>query len=177
MKRFKKYLQVINESTTIGLMVGRFQPLTKAHVKIIEDMSEENDKAIIFLVKGKDSSKDTEKNPFSTEIQEKLLKSVLPKNTSIVVLNSGFFPDYINKLDYKSFTIYAGSDRIKSYEAFKKYMEDDKVLNVKEIVRGDEDISATKVRNSLKDNDKETFEKLTDKRIHKFFQELKDIIG
>jgi cytidyltransferase-like protein len=158
---------------SVGLMVGRFQPLTKAHTQIIETISKENDSGIIFLVKGKDSSKDKEKNPFDVEIQQKLLKAVLPGNMSIVVLPSGFFVDYINELPESTFNIYAGTDRIKAYESFTKYMAEGKTLSIKEIVRGDDDISATKVRNSLKEDDIESFKKLTDARVHKFFEELK----
>jgi citrate lyase synthetase len=56
-------------------------------------------------------------------------------------------------------------------------MDEGKTLEIKEIKRTDEDISATKVREALINNDIEAFKKLTDKKMHKMFEELKAIIS
>ena len=170
MKRFKDLIH----QDKVGLFVGRFQPLTKAHTDIINIISEENDKGIIFLVKAK--KKDDKKSPFDEHIQRKLLEQILPENIEVVTLPSGFFVDYINELSSNEFSIYAGSDRIQSYESFKKYMTDGKTLYTKEIKRTDTDISGTKVRDTLKNNDKKLFENLTDKRIHKYYNELREYL-
>jgi cytidyltransferase-like protein len=171
-KPLPKFKRFLNEKVdSVGLFVGRFQPLTKAHTDIIETIAKENDKGIIFLVKAK--KKDVEKSPFDEEIQKRLLNEIIPKNIDIVVLPSGYFVDYINELPYSTFNIYAGTDRVSSYDRFSQYMADDKTLTAKEIKRSDEDISATKVRNALKSDDRESFEKLTDKRIHKYYDELR----
>jgi hypothetical protein len=46
-----------------------------------------------------------------------------------------------------------------------------------EIKRGDEDISATKVRNAIKIDDFKTFSRMTPKSMHKFYEELKLELG
>ena len=177
MGQFKDY---INESKvkTVGIFSGRMQPVTLAHSKIIDDMSKENDKGIVFIVKGKKTSEDKEKNPFDAETQKKMLELIAPKNINIEIISTGFFVDELNKLpDGTKFTAYAGSDRVKAYTSFQKYMEDNRTLEIKEIKRTDEDISATKVREALKADDRKTFEKMTHKNIHKMFDELKEILG
>ena len=171
---FKKLLFLLENKETVGLFTGRFQPLTKAHTDIINTLSKENKKGIIFLVKA--SKKDEEKNPFDEEIQRKLLEEIIPDNIEIVTLKSGFFVDYINELEENNFVLYSGTDRIKSYERFKSYLADGKSLLIEEIKRGDDDISATKVRAALKTDDYDTFKKLTDSRIHKYYNELKEYL-
>jgi len=176
MKNFKDY---INESKakTVGIFSGRFQPCTKAHAEIIEKIGKENDSGIIFLVKGKKTSEDKEKNPFDTETQKKMLELVTPKNVKIEIISTGFFVDELNKSHDTKFVAYAGSDRVKAYKSFNKYIENDNTLEIKEIKRTDEDISATKVREALKNNNKDEFKKLTPVKIHGMFKELKEILG
>lgn len=157
---------------SIGLMVGRFQPLTKVHTEIINQMSNENDTGIVFLVK---SGKPSDRNPFNEDIQRKLLDEVLPSNVMVVTLKSGFFVDYINELNDTEFVLYAGTDRAESYTKFSSYMNDGKHLSIKEINRTDDDVSATLVRESLKNNNYEAFMNLTDNRTHKYFNELKSL--
>lgn len=160
----------------VGILTGRFQPITSAHTDIINQVSKENKRGIVFLVKGKGTSKDKEINPFDEDIQKKLIEAVLPDNMSVQIINTGFFVDDINLLAENEFTLYAGTDRVKRYESFKSYIGEGKTLNIKEISRTDDDVSATKVRTALKEDDKATFEQMTDKRIHKFYNELKDLI-
>ena len=177
MRTFKEI--ALNEANgSIGIFSGRFQPVTKAHSDIINTMARENKKVIIFLVKGKKTSEDKTKNPFDSETQKKMLELVSPSNVEIKIINTGFFVDELNELpDGTKFVAYAGSDRIKAYKAYEKYMEGNRTLEVKEIKRTDKYISATKVRQSLKDNNFEDFKTLTDKKIHKMFNELRAILG
>ena len=176
MKTFRE-LAILESKDSVGIMIGRFQPVTKAHTSIIEKISKENKTGIIYLVKGKKSSEDKEKNPFDSDIQIKMLEKIIPSNISIEIISSAFFVDELKTMKESKFVIYAGSDRVKSYKSFEKYLEDDKTLEVKEIKRTDEDISATKVRDSLKNDDLDTFKSLTPKNIHSMFNELKTYIS
>ena len=45
-----------------------------------------------------------------------------------------------------------------------------------EIKRGDEDISASKVRKALKIDDRKTFERMVPKSLHGFYEELQNIL-
>jgi len=175
MKTFRE-IALGEKEETHGIFSGRFQPVTAAHAKIIEDIGKENTKGTIFLVKGKASSKDKDKNPFDTDIQKKMLELVAPKNVNIEIISSGFFVDKLNDMPDNNFIAYAGSDRISAYEKFKKYMGEGKTLTIKEIKRTDEDISATKVREALKNKDRKTFNKLTNPKMHKMYDELIDLV-
>lgn len=161
---------------SVGLFVGRFQPVTNGHLSIIERMSKENKSNIIFLVKGKKSSLDKESNPFDLDTQIKMLNLVMPKNVKVQVINTGFFINEINEMNSDSFVLYAGSDRIPAYTKYTKYLEGNKTLEIKEIQRTDEDVSATQVRKSLKDDNKFKFMALTPKKLHTMYDELKEII-
>ena len=73
-----------------------------------------------------------------------------------------------------------GTDRMKtySYQVDKEEYRND--LNVRpdfglfEITRGDNDVSATQVRNAMLEDDEKTFKKLTPRAIHGMYSELKD---
>ena len=88
-----------------------------------------------------------------------ILDTVLVKNADIVKIGEILNDKYI----IKSWT--CGTDRVNAYKNMsEKYKEqaglaDD--FQMIEVPRGDEDISATKVRKALLDGDKRTFEKLT----------------
>jgi cytidyltransferase-like protein len=171
---FKDFIN--EEEKTVGVFLGRFQPVTKAHSDIIKKMSKENDTSILYLVKGKITSKNKEQNPFDEEIQIKMLKKVAPKNVQIKVIPTGFFIDDINERPEKSFVVYAGSDREKQYIKFFSYIEEDKKIRIEHIKRSDEDISATKLRTALKDDNEKEFKKLAPAEIHSMYEELKNEI-
>jgi len=176
MKSFRE-IALMEKEETHGIFSGRFQPVTKAHAQIVQTIGKENKSGTIYLVKGKKSSEDKERNPFDADTQKKMLELIAPKNVKIEIISSGFFVDKLNEMTDTKFVAYAGSDRIKAYEKFKSYMDEGKTLEVREIKRTDEDISATKVREALINNDIEAFKKLTDKKMHKMFEELKAIIS
>lgn len=160
---------------THGIFIGRFQPITIAHVNIINQISIENENGTIFIVKGKETSKNKESNPFGINIQLMMLEKIIPDNITIKVLPSAFFVDEINTYDNDKFVLYSGSDRIKSYERFKGYMNEGKELDTKEIERSNQDVSATQVRLALHDDDEETFKKMVPYKIHTMYSILKDI--
>lgn len=163
----------MRESMTVGLYLGRFQPLTLAHSQIIDRMSKENDKCVVLLVKGKHSSKDKDKNPFDTNMQEKLLDCIRPSNVQIVTIPTGFFVDYINEHPLNSFKLYCGEDRNESYKRQLSYLENDKNVEIINIDRKD-DISATKLREGLRNGT--DVSNLIDKRTSKYIEEMRDII-
>jgi len=160
---------------THGIYLGRFQPLTIAHSNIIKRVSKENKSGTIFLVKGKKTSQDKENNPFDEDIQIEMIKKVLPANMEVKVIPTGFFINELNQMKYDNFVVYAGTDRIESYKKMVKY-SDGKNIIIKEIKRTNSDISGTKVRQSLKDNDLDTFKKMTPKEEWGMFDKLRKTI-
>ena len=172
----KTFRTIALESETHGIISGRFEPVTKIHASIIERIGKENKKGTIFIVNGKTTSKDKIRNPFSVYDRIKMLEAIKPNNVDIKVISTGFFVDELNEMEDTNFIIYAGSDRVDRYRKYSSYMNEGKNLTSKEIKRVDDDISATKVREALINNDRETFKNMTDERIHEMFEELQLII-
>ena len=181
--RFKHFfleaLAVDAVNTEVGktettVIMGRFQPPTAAHIQIIKDAYKKYKLPVaVFIVKSK-----TEKSPFEVSLIEKILEAALKGiKYDIYVIDNGFIGEFIDILRNNGKEpkyLMAGSDRIKSYNGqIKRYKEKLNLsLEVKEISRSDEDISASKVRQALQDDDVETFEKMTDRSTHNFYKQL-----
>ncbi len=183
---FKKYLEealsLDNVNKTPGknkvvVMMGRFQPPTIAHLDIIEKAYKKYKlPVIIAIVKSKNKN-----SPFSVDIIKKMIKESIKGKIEFLELSSGFIGDFISPLRDKNLEptiLFAGSDRIKSYEnQIERYKElFDLNLTVEEIKRNDDDVSASKVRDALKNNDEESFKKLMSKNLHKYFKKLKGMM-
>ena len=158
-----------------GLIIGRFQPLTLGHKKMIDTALEQCDNVYICIIKGKKSEKD--KNPLPLELQEEMLKEVykskIGKKLFIISAQTGNLITIINKTKDNINKVFAGTDRV---QAYKKQLERSLDVNVVEIKRSDDDISATQVRNAIKNDDYETFKKLVPKQIVKYWDVLKKYI-
>lgn len=153
-----------------NILIGRFQPMTNGgHLKCAEQaMKRLNVPTLFMMIETKESKLDP-KCPFPSSmllsIYSKALKSnknvagiVLVKNANIIELvetcrNNGFEPI--------SWT--CGTDRYDAYQKMvDKYAEKidlDPNFQLLEIKRGDEDSSATKLRNYLRNGDINSFEK------------------
>lgn len=167
----------------VNLLMGRFQPFTLGHMKCVEAAAAKGLKTVIAQVETKSSDK---KHPFTDNDLEQAMKDLVSstpdivdvikvKNANIVTIGEMFA-----ERGYEIASWTCGTDRIDSYTKMSsKYAEqagltDD--FQMIEIKRGDEDISATKVRNALMDDDKSTFEKLTPKCFHKQYKKFQNII-
>lgn len=160
------------------LFLGRLQPFHNGHKKIIEGMKN----PIVVLVKGKVSGTDTEKNPLDEEYQKKLLKMVFP-DLDVSVSPNGFLPGilgYLRKQGKEVVKVYAGADRIASYQdavdkANAKMPEDQRYhVTFKETERV---TSATAVRDAIKNNNKEEFKKLVPEAIWGEWDTLRKKMG
>jgi cytidyltransferase-like protein len=149
-----------------ALILGRFQPLTLGHQKMIDLAYKECDDVYICLVKSAKENK--ESNPFSLELQEKMLKIVYPK-INILTARTGNLNTIMNKIEDNINWIYAGTDRVKSYE---NQLSRNPDVKVREIERSDEDISATKVRMALRSDDRELVRTMTDEKLDSIYNEL-----
>jgi phosphopantetheine adenylyltransferase len=162
------------------VVMGRFQPPTLAHRDIIIDASKKFKAPVaIVLVRGEKTPK--EKSPFPIEMQKVMLNKMIKVPHDIYITGSGFIGNFISMMrdnGKEPIGLVAGTDRIKTYKGQIKRYGDEFNLNmkVKEIKRGAQDISATKVRNALKNDDIETFKKMTDKNIWNLFDKLKGYV-
>ncbi len=163
------------------LFLGRLQPPHLGHKKNIDRMKN----PIIGIVRGEKSSQDKERNPIPLDYQMELIKKIAP-NAIIKVFADGFLPFIISAMRSDGLEIvkvYAGTDRIKSYEqtveSFNKKIPEDRQMDIEfiEIERSGADISATKVRTALRSNDKETYMNSVPKELWNEFDKLKAILA
>ena len=144
------------------LVLGKFRVLTKAHYNLIKLASKEYDKVLVCLVSSKDTAKTESLRLRMLELATKSFK-----NVKIVKSSNGNLLRIISNSDFNINAVYAGSDRVNDYE---KQLKNVLGTHVKELVRTDEDISATKVIQFL-DNEK-YFKQNTPKEIHFLYSDL-----
>ena len=165
------------------MILGRFQPITLGHMKMVEELYKRNGYPTVFCMIP--NNKFDDRHPFSDELiyqqfaqisNNKIAGHIYVKNADIVK-----FAEELHKNNYEPYLWAAGTDR---YKAYKKqsdgYKEKAGLLtefDVIEIRRTDEDISATKVRESIIANDIEMFIKMTPKNSDKLFNEFKEEIA
>ena len=172
----------------VNIFVGRFQPFTLGHAKVLESLYKENKLPIvIFLIKGSKKKKDDAfKRPYSEEMQIQMLNKLKKKYPieDVIVLNSPAIDNIFNALrpKYEPVLWGTGSDRMKAYGYQvnnEKYREDLGVrqdFSLYEIPRTGKNISATQVRNALLDDNQKLFQKLVPKEIHSMYEELKKVL-
>jgi cytidyltransferase-like protein len=171
----------------VNIFVGRFQPFTLGHVKVLETLYKKNGyPVIVFLVKSKTAKKeDAIKRPYDVETQIEMFNNVQSEYRflkQVIVVPNAAIDTMFNELrpNYEPVLWGTGTDRMKAYGYMvnnDKYREELGVLpefSLHEIQRGDDDISATKVREALSDGDRKAFEKMTPRSLHGMFQDLKD---
>lgn len=107
---------------TASIIFGRFQPPTKAHIALLKyfrEITEYNRFSnYVFL----SNSVDHKKNPLSLDFRIKYLSKILPlhyvgsKNPFYAICELGKMGMYDN------INLYCGSDRVKRYQEFSKYI-------------------------------------------------------
>lgn len=170
----------------VNMFVGRFQPFTLGHAKVLETIHKENGyPVVVLLVKAKSKKKeDAFKRPYDEKTQLKMFKAVqkqYPFLKEIFVIPTGGIDTMFNAMrpEYEPVLWGTGSDRMKTY-GFQvnkdSYREDLGVrsdFGLFEIPRTDDNISATQVRNAMLDGDEKLFKSTTPKALHKMYGELK----
>lgn len=160
------------------ILIGRLQPPHNGHKKIIDGMKN----PIVVIVKGAKSGADIARNPLDEEYQKKLMEMIFP-GLDISISPNGFLPGilgYFRKQRKEVTKIYAGADRIASYQgaidkANEKMPEEQRYhVTFQETERV---TSATEVRNAIKRGDKETFKKLVPSALWGEWETLKKKLG
>lgn len=150
-------------------MVGRFQPFTKGHYKCVEEAwKQKGIPTVICMIEIADDKTD-ERHPFPTSMMVPLYKEFFKKDEKVedvILVKSADIVKIHEQLgdDYQICSLTCGTDRVKAYQWMYKYKEQAKLsddFEIIEIKRSDEDISATKVRQALLDDDRTTFNKMT----------------
>ena len=169
----------------VNMFVGRFQPFTLGHVKVIETIHKQNGfPVVIFLVKSKTKKKeDAFSRPYDEETQLKMLEKLKGKYPiqEVFIIDRGAIDLMFNTMrpKYEPVLWGTGSDRLQtySYQVDKpEYREDlgcRTDFGLFEIPRSGKNISATQVREAMLADDEKTFKKLTPSPIHDMYDELK----
>ena len=173
--------------TPVNMFVGRFQPFTLGHAKVIETIHKQNGyPVVILLIKSKSKKpEDAFKRPYDEDTQIAMLDRLKSKYPieKVYVLPTAGIDHMFNAMrgdGYEPVLWGTGTDRMKSY-GFQvdnpEYREDLGVrtdFGLFEIPRTGKNISATQVRNAMLDGDEKLFKKLTPKPIHGMYTELKE---
>jgi cytidyltransferase-like protein len=169
----------------VNMFVGRFQPFTLGHVKVVEHLHKQNGlPTVIFLVKAKTKKKeDSFKRPFDETMQVNMIKQVMKEYPieTVYVIDTAAIDKMFNAMrpKYEPVLWGTGSDRMKTYgyqvnnPKYRGELGVDDSFRLEEIPRTDDNISATKVRNALLDGDEKTYKSMTPKSMHKMFKLLK----
>jgi len=173
----------------VNMFVGRFQPFTLGHAKVLETIHKENGyPVVVFLVKAKNKKKGDEfKKPYDEKTQIEMFNQVkkqYPFLKEIFVINTGAIDKMFNEMrpKYEPVLWGTGSDRMKSYgyqvnnDSYRDQLNARSDFGLFEIPRTDDNISATKVRNAMLDGDEKSFKSMTPKAIHSMYKELKSKI-
>jgi len=165
----------------VNFIVGRFQPPTLGHFKVIEQIYKQNRLPVLILtVRAK--KRDPEKLPFDDSTIEAMFQTLQSQYPKIIAgyceINTAAIDIIINKMrpDFEPVLWGTGSDRLKGYGAqIKRYTDYPGFPDIKmyEIKRTDKHISASKVRQAIRDDDIMKFKEMVDPCLHSFYSELK----
>jgi cytidyltransferase-like protein len=169
----------------VNMFVGRFQPFTLGHAKVLQSLHDQNGlPVVVFLVKSKTAKKeDAFKRPYDEAMQMKMFKAVQREYKflkDIIVVPFAAIDALFNELrpKYEPVLWGTGTDRMAAYssQAYKEtYREQLNVLpefGMHEIHRTDDDISATAVRNAMMSDNKTEFQRMTPKSLHGMYPVL-----
>lgn len=171
----------------VNLFSGRFMPFTAGHVSVLEALYKENGyPTVVACIK---NTKFDSKHPFSDELIKKEFDTCLKgKDYYIdqIYISSAAIDKIGEELAKKGYSAHlwgCGTDRAKSYERMasnKKYLKDFPndfkvfVVDRNETSSAVDGISATKVRQAIKDDDKAAFVKMMPDGAQKLFDEFKE---
>ena len=151
----------------VNIVIGRFQPFTKGHYACVEAAMKNKSLPTVICIIDTPESKVDERHPFPSSMltdlygeffskDEKIVGVIPVKNADIVKIG-----EELKKHGFEIASWTCGTDRIDSYTKMStKYKEqaglsDD--FEMIEVYRTDDDVSATKARQALLDDDKKAF--------------------
>ena len=169
----------------VNMFVGRFQPFTLGHAKVVKTIHEQNGyPVVIFLVKSVSKKKeDGFKRPYDEQTQLEMLNALkreLPIE-EVYIINSAGIDLMFNEMrpKYEPVLWGTGTDRLKTYgyqvdePKYRSQLDVRPDFGLFEIPRTGKNISATQVREAMLAGDEKLFKKLTPKSIHGMYNDLK----
>ena len=167
------------------LIIGRYQPITIIHEKMIKLQLQKTGQVVVQVQNGQKSSQDKYKNPFTFEERKRFIKEVFPENNVIVVeQKTGYIPDLIKDIEENNDNItitkyICGEDR---YEGYKRQLEKEGLIDRIELIMlprdidSQDNVSQTKLRLQLYQGDLQLQKKYLPKQLHSLIEDISNII-
>ena len=146
-----------------ALFLGKFRILTNAHYDIILQGIKNYDTMTVCLVSNKETKS-------YDSLRLEMLKLAFGNQIEIIQHSSGYIIGIINKSKNNINAVLCGTDR---YADYCRQLQNNPDVNVVEVPRTDEDISASKVIENL--DNYAYFCLKTPKQIHKLYKEIKNV--
>lgn len=129
------------QASSVGVTLGRFQPFHKGHAEIIRKLAGQFGKVIVLVA----GNKRDQRNPFSFELREELMKASLPDVMSKVEIHkaefggkaSGYIPGVLNAI------IQDGKSTLKSDTAVNILVGPDRYEDIKSQLARAQEYKAT----------------------------------
>jgi len=148
-----------------SLVQGKFRILTTAHYNMIKDALNNSDGVVINVVSNKDTKKYLKLRLEALELSFE--KEIKKGKIEIIQSSTGNINTVLRKTYNQIFHIYTGTDRIEEYQTLvDKYNIQ---AEIREIIRSDKDISASKIESNIEDEN--YFKENTPKEIHSLYDE------
>ena len=154
----------------VNIIIGRFQPFTAGHYVCVKTANDKNNLPTVICMVDTPESKVDNRHPFPTSKLLNTYKDMFDKDpliADVVTVKSADIVSAAKALKDKGYQIASwtcGTDRIDDYTRMAEKYHDAAELSDDfeciEVPRTDEDISATKARNCLLNDDKDGFFKL-----------------
>ena len=160
----------------VNIVIGRFQPFTLGHKELVVELYKKNNLPICILYI--DNKKFDARHPFSNDIVEQCIDaSFTPSEKSKYLSDTPYLPvrnaniveigKMLSENNIEPILLGCGTDRYEQYKKMAnnpKYREQGELSDDFDVVlleRNESEISGTKVRQALKDDNVDSFNKMT----------------
>ncbi len=164
----------------VNLIVGRFQPFHKGHLKMATSLKEKNDLPSIVAVVHPGHNR-SNRSPFNQDLVRKYMEAVVKENPELIkgffIVNRGLLGIIYGKAKEHGYLVKligAGDDRIEDYKKQEEYLKkhgSDFPEDIK-VVETPRTTSATEVRDSIKNEDFLEFKKKVPHAMVSFYPQL-----
>jgi len=163
-----------------GLVLGRFQGLHKGHQALIDTALNNCSKVLVFV--GSSDKSGTVRNPFTYEFRKHLIEElygdriIVSPLPDIGVGDVGAWGDYLLSKGHEAIgedisAIVCGNER-----KYHLWFPDNPELSLVKLDRKDIPVSASELREYIKNDDYKSFAALTDERMHKYYGIMRDCL-
>lgn len=164
----------------VNLIIGRFQPFHKGHLKMASFLKEKNDLPSIIAVVHPGHNR-SNRSPFNQDLVNRYMEAVVKENPDLIkgffIVNRGLLGIIYGKAKEHGYLVKiigAGDDRIEDYKKQEEYLKkhgSDFPEDIK-VVETPRSISATEVRDDIKNEDFLEFKKKVPHAIVSFYPQL-----